>query len=1173
MLRAARLKTVVAVLAAFCLIVSNIMPVYGLSFGDISGYWAKDSILRLASLQIVKGYGATFNPSAGVTRAEFTAMIVNALGLDDQARVVSASPTGYADVTPSHWAAGFIIVAKEIGIISGYPDGTFKPSAMIRRDEITSVLVRALDLTSGNGMKDPLQAFADGKDISDWAVNAVKLAFNYKLISGFPDGMFYPGHNATRGETVVLIERVLEQLGAEFTFYGNVQKVDRVSGLTLDIQGQIESFPLKAGAEVRIEGAPGTINDLKPGNNVNVILDREGYINFIQTVEAVTQTMKQVNLQSFGSTGLENLNPQAIHRPAARTERALIVSGKGLTGQVSRLIESRGGKVAFVNNEIDFISADVTNALFRELKASPLVEQITADRRVKVDALGPLADDTSVTPNEDNPGISLNVTKQAIKAPEFVKLTHSDGKNQVIAIIDTGVDPGHPDLQKTSSDTRKIMDWRDFTGEGDIDTSSIVAPTGKNVKLSIGTYNLGPITSVSGRIRYGYLREVDIIDAKGKNFDINFNGNRNDLFAIIVVDSTKSGLYDTVYIDTNNNNDFSDEKPLHLFSRSAEFASFTGNMGKDQFDFVVTEIDSDGSKINLGFDGNEHGTHVAGIAAANGRIKGVAPGAQLMVLKALDTAGYGDLSTISEAITYAASHGAQIINLSLGFPVSDSDNGSLPVKLLDNLTAKYGVIFVVAAGNDGPGLNTVVVPGNDTAAVSVGAFNTPEMWKTDYGWDVPNENLWFFSSAGPRTDGAVSPSIVAPGSAVSTVPLRDGNQYWLSEGTSMAVPHVAGAIALLMEVVQRNKLNVPPVTIKRALELGAGQIPGYQAAEQGYGALNLTMSWAELLALGHAPSIGVQTLNPYTGQGKGIFFREGIPQKLTLFLKNNSGSMSSLKLAEGPFVKPAQATVNVPSGKTRAIDLNIDIPDKKGLFSTFITGDDSATYGNDFEVLATIVNPYQLSEDNSYSVSIDDSQNAAQYKRYFFNVPAGAESVTAKLMIPKKAGRAMVFLFNPYGQLVSESDFAGVNPDGAAEEVDASGHAPSAGVWEAVVYSSAALSAYSLNRSDYRLSISLGGVKTEELQQENRNVIIGVVPKVLHFGLKNYVSVQVRDRYTKKPYEGFIEINGKIYFSRGGRVILPEDYKGDDASIIVKTVPQSPAFKPWEFDFRLPFTE
>ncbi|MBU7008209.1 S8 family serine peptidase [Phosphitispora fastidiosa] len=1136
-------KSVVTAAVIFSLILYSVVPALAVSFSDISGYWARDSVLRLAALDIVNGYEGRFNPQAGVTRAEFAAMIVRALGLAGEAGTARGMSSGYTDVGTGYWASGSILVAREKGLIQGYSDGTFKPEAKIRRVEITAILVRALDLAAGNGLKEPGEVFTDSDQIPQWAYDAVKIAYGYGLINGYPDGSFGPDRNATRGETAALIEKVLREMGAEFTFYGSIQSVDKSSRLmTLDIHGQSEAFHFRPDTEIRIDGVDGDIAGLKTGDYVAVILDREGYIRFIQEENEETSV--------------------------------IIMTAAGETDTLSAVIAEQGGRVSFVDGRVDLLLADVSAPLLRALRQDRLVEDITADRRVRVENLA--VEEESGLPADGmavagaNPGQSLNVTKKAISAPEFVNFTGSDGKNQVIAIIDTGIDAGHPDLQLTSNNKRKITDWKDFTGEGDIDTSSVAIRDGKNLNLANAPYFIGDITSRSGKIRYGYVREVDFMNVNEQGLDMNFNGSSSDVFAVIAVDTLKAGVYDSVFVDTDNDYDLTDEKQLRVFSLKPEFGSFNGAGGKDRFNFVITEIDPGGAAINIGFDGSDHGTHVAGIAAANGRIKGVAPGAQLMSLKVLDAGGYGDLGTIVEAMSYAASRGAGIINLSMGFPSTDEDGGTVPVHLLNSLTEKFGVVFVIAAGNEGPGLTTVATPGDAEAVLSVGAFSSPEMWQTDYGWDVPNENLWFFSAAGPRRDGVMAPSIVAPGSAVSTVSLRGGVQYSLSEGTSMAAPHVSGAIALLMEEARKKKLNISPHLVKRAVESGARVIPKYTVAEQGYGVLNLTRAWAELLSLKDTPLISATTAGDGGGTNGGIFFREHLPGMTTLYLENKSERSVVLDLEGGSWVSPGQERVNLPAGQKRAVEVFIDVPREKGIYSSFISGDNPDTYDKELEVLTTVINPYQLTRENSYGFKDSGVQNAAQFKRYFFKVPPGAEAVTAKLTVDENRGRSMVYLYNPSGRLVSESGYAGNNPAGYVAEAAAVGGFPSAGVWEAVVYTSAALSAYDLKQSNYDLEVSLKGQDIGKYKHEGRNLIVGVAPKLITPGRKNLVTVQVRDRTTKIPFEGFIEINGMLYFTRGGRATIPAEADGAGVALRIRTVPDAPDIEPWELDFTLP---
>ncbi|WP_234329249.1 MULTISPECIES: S8 family serine peptidase [unclassified Streptomyces] len=192
-------------------------------------------------------------------------------------------------------------------------------------------------------------------------------------------------------------------------------------------------------------------------------------------------------------------------------------------------------------------------------------------------------------------------------------------------------------------------------------------------------------------------------------------------------------------------------------------------------------------------DGNGHGTHVASTvagtgAASDGREKGVAPGASLHIGKVLDDSGSGQDSWILAGMEWAArNQHARIISMSLGSGPSD---GTDPMsQAVNRLSAETGALFVIAAGNSGPGPSSVSAPGAADAALTVGAVDG-------------SDRLASFSSRGPRLgDGGLKPDLTAPGVGILAAraarsPEGEGPYMSLS-GTSMATPHVAGAAALL----------------------------------------------------------------------------------------------------------------------------------------------------------------------------------------------------------------------------------------------------------------------------------------------------------------------------------------------------------------------------------------
>ena len=118
-----------------------------------------------------------------------------------------------------------------------------------------------------------------------------------------------------------------------------------------------------------------------------------------------------------------------------------------------------------------------------------------------------------------------------------------------------------------------------------------------------------------------------------------------------------------------------------------------------------------------------HGTHVAGIIAANGKIKGVAPEAKIVAYRALGPGGGGTTEQVLAAIEQAIKDKVDVVNLSLGNDINGPD---LPISLALNRAVDKGIVAVAASGNSGPSVWTVGSPGTASKAISVGA-STPTM--------------------------------------------------------------------------------------------------------------------------------------------------------------------------------------------------------------------------------------------------------------------------------------------------------------------------------------------------------------------------------------------------------------------------------------------------------------
>ena len=198
---------------------------------------------------------------------------------------------------------------------------------------------------------------------------------------------------------------------------------------------------------------------------------------------------------------------------------------------------------------------------------------------------------------------------------------------------------------------------------------------------------------------------------------------------------------------------------------------------KDNIVGVRNFTDEDKKNPNIVIDRIGHGTHVAGIIAANGNnngIIGVAPWSNLYILKAIDSSGSGKISWVVNAINYAVDKKVDIISMSLGMPVNDPKLEKAIKHAVNN-----NILVVCAAGNEGDGnaeVSEYSYPASYVEVISVGAVDKK---------GIPAE----FSNSNAVVD------LVAPGvDVISTYP---NNQFAIMSGTSMATPYVSGGLALL----------------------------------------------------------------------------------------------------------------------------------------------------------------------------------------------------------------------------------------------------------------------------------------------------------------------------------------------------------------------------------------
>ncbi len=376
-------------------------------------------------------------------------------------------------------------------------------------------------------------------------------------------------------------------------------------------------------------------------------------------------------------------------------------------------------------------------------------------------------------------------------------------------------------------------------------------------------------------------------------------------------------------------------------------------------DFINNLDDLDPSDGIDAYDDNGHGTACAWLAAGTGKNtgfnhSGMAPGADLLIIKALDAEGSADNSILSQAIEYAADYGVDVISISVGGDWTDGllslDSTILSVKSAIEL----GVTVVIAAGNSGPATNTINSPGLVEEAITVGA-------------SVADQGVVDFSSRGPvefvseQPKGVFAkPDIVAPGYQVLSgrwyssdpfeYPPDDdfGPYYTLFSGTSASAPQVAGLVALLKDKYS----TLTPLQAKLALMKGATDLNEDPMA-QGWGLANVSRA-AELLELDPITIMSPRRF-PVLPDGTNVFVygETRKPQNVTVISQIDRGQLTITTSGNASAFIEVDDEVGVSKGYSY-FSIGLAIPEDLPL----------SAIGNYFGVL-------ELKEDSAVIASMD----------------------------------------------------------------------------------------------------------------------------------------------------------------------------------------------------------
>jgi hypothetical protein len=788
-----------------------------------------------------------------------------------------------------------------------------------------------------------------------------------------------------------------------------------------------------------------------------------------------------------------------------RTVTLLLVSAPGRGNQVAASVRALGGTVKYRHDKISYLRVEVPTGSVEKVAG---LNDVSA---VDLDAVVPFADPTpglagqiaplpQPAPGASTPNANPYMPIQDTGTAKFVKShTKWDGRGVTVGIVDTGVDLHNPALQTTSTGERKIVDWVTMTDAGftggvnnDADptwvlTSAVTAdPT-----FTVGTASY--TAPAAGNYRFGVFNERDPRLGGEVGNDVNRDGNPSGSSGLFPVLWDKTA--DRVWVDVNQNGSFADEGPgMRKYVTNKDVRYFgTDNPAtavREAMPFVVQTSPADNS-VNIGIVSANHGSHVSGIVAANdlfgGQADGAAPGAKLVSIRAcLFVAGCTSHALI-EGMIYAASVAkVDVINMSIGGLPALNDGNNARAELYNNIIDAYGIQMFLSAGNSGPGLNTMGDPAAATKVVAVGSYISKATWLSNYGSVASaTDNLHPFSSRGPNEDGGFKPQVIAPGSAVSTVPDWQpgqplGGTYTLPpglamlNGTSMASPQAAGTAAVLVSAMKATKRSVTPAQLRKALLSTARTIPGYGAYEQGNGLIDAVKAWEVLQLQPATPDITsdveVSTVLSgflkVPGHGVGIYDREGVSvgdsYTRTYTFTRTSGPAAPVVYNlswvgnDGTFSSPATVTL----GKNEAVQVPVQVTvGGVGIHSAVLNLDDPTSPGTEYQTMNTVVAPYAFTAAGSYSQTVSGTISRNTSKSFFFRVPAGAPAFKVDLTgggAAAGAGQVRFLRFHPYGVGIEDNSTPNCYnpPVGGCDLGSPTSRTvanPFAGVWEVTV--------------------------------------------------------------------------------------------------------------------------
>ncbi|MGH7712321.1 MAG: S8 family serine peptidase, partial [Gemmatimonadaceae bacterium] len=745
----------------------------------------------------------------------------------------------------------------------------------------------------------------------------------------------------------------------------------------------------------------------------------------------------------------------AAARARGDTTVLLVVASMPATNaRVARLVIQMGGTVRYRDDDVDYLRVRVPVDSAEPLARSALVHSadVSISRMSRAfglaDAVNPrlpsappdaLPSDTlkqkwplplPETPLVDryDPLTDMNAIEWRKAHPTF------DGRGTTIAMIDMSMDPLLPELQVATTldgkSTRKIVGYETVIDIDDEDDGRWLrmkdTVTASDGRLTWKTKSYKAPSS--GTYRIDALDEAvfDSVSRSQIEKDVNRDGNpegSSRVFTVLWNPATND-----VWVDTDQDLDFADEKALSDFRMRPEF----GVIGKDKPETPVREsvgfavqIDTTRKLVALNLGVASHASLVIGAAAASrgtaGRFDGVAPGAQIVNV-AEGGAAYGQTEAVIRAVKHPA---VDVVFLEQSSNIARNyllfDGRLVATVIYGRLIAKYGKPICI------PTHNYAILAAIDdyalaSGAISVGGHESKANFFANHGVQVEHDdNLLITGGYGPMGNGALKPDVIAPSNYVSTgrgfvegtaipglMQLPPG--YNIAGGTSTATPTTAGAVALLISAAKQSNVRYDAYRLRHALMTSARWVPHLPANKQGNGVVNVAGAWEILKALDtvrtpvsitsrasvrHAAS----KLLTVADEGVGLFEREGWiagdRSERTITFTRTSGPRGPMSFAlgwvgnDGTFSSATSLTLPL----NVAVPLTVSVaPTTGGVHTALLTLDNPSAPGFEYRTQATVVAAEPLLAASGFKSEKKLDVPRPGMSHLYYRVPEGAST-------------------------------------------------------------------------------------------------------------------------------------------------------------------------------------